>query len=248
MAKKETKAKASKLRKSAPKSAGKIDTFFADLAAYRDWVQSSALKDIALLGDATEAAVNAIKAVRAKVEDYFVRERLAAYDARAIPALNRSEADYLAVAGKELAAAAPEVGSFPLARIEPGRPLPLVQGVNPAWSAALAALRAGVVIEGKRTLPAGADRFPAGEALPPRDPPIRERKSIPVTWLRLILTEGRNRQVRKMTAAVGHPTLRLIRYAIGEFTLEGLPPGSWREVGPAEIARKIPTFPVRSRP
>ena len=114
--------------------------------------------------------------------------------------------------------------------------------------AALAALRAGVVIEGKRTLPAGADRFPAGEALPPRDPPIRERKSIPVTWLRLILTEGRNRQVRKMTAAVGHPTLRLIRYAIGEFTLEGLPPGSWREVGPAEIARKIPTFPVRSRP
>jgi hypothetical protein len=126
-------------------TAGKIAAFFADLAAYRDWVQSSATKDIALLGDATEAAVNAIKAVRAKVEDYFVRERLAAYDARAIPALNRSEADYLAVAGKELAAAAPEVGSFPLARIEPGRPLPLVQGVNPAWSAALAALRAAAV-------------------------------------------------------------------------------------------------------
>jgi hypothetical protein len=126
-------------------TADKIDAFFTDLAAYRDWVQSSATKDIALLGDATEAAVSAIKAVRAKVEDYFVRERLAAYDARAIPALNRSEGDYLAVAGKELAAAAPEVGSFPLARIEPGRPLPLVQGVNPAWAAALATLRSAAI-------------------------------------------------------------------------------------------------------
>lgn len=114
--------------------------------------------------------------------------------------------------------------------------------------AALAALRAGVVIEGQRTLPAGAERFPEGERLPPRDPPIRERARIPVTWLRLTLVEGRNRQVRKMTAAVGHPTLRLIRYAIGPFTLDGLEAGRWRELRAAEIAREIPTFPRRPRP
>ena len=121
-----------------------------------------------------------------------------------------------------------------------------VEGIPP--EAALEALRAGVAIEGKRTRPAGAERFPEGDALPPRVPPIRERKSIPATWLRLTLTEGRNRQVRRMTAAVGHPTLRLIRHAIGPFTLEGLEPGRWRELASEEIARKIPTFPGRSRP
>jgi 23S rRNA pseudouridine2457 synthase len=99
----------------------------------------------------------------------------------------------------------------------------------------LEALRAGVVIEGKRTRPAGAERFPGGDALAPRSVPIRQRKSIPTSWLRLSLVEGRNRQVRKMTAAVGHPTLRLIRYAIGPFTLDGLEPGQWREL-PAETA------------
>jgi len=109
--------------------------------------------------------------------------------------------------------------------------------------AALAALRAGVVIEGQRTRPAGAERFPEGDALPPRSVPIRERKSIPTAWLRITLTEGRNRQVRKMTAAVGHPTLRLIRYAIGPFTLDGLEPGRWRELS----ADELPTFPGRSR-
>jgi 23S rRNA pseudouridine2457 synthase len=100
-----------------------------------------------------------------------------------------------------------------------------------------------VEIEGKRTRPAGAERFPAGEGLPPRSVPIRARKSIPVSWLRLTLVEGRNRQVRKMTAAVGHPTLRLIRYAIGPFTLDGLEPGGWRYLSVGEI----PTFPRHSR-
>lgn len=115
--------------------------------------------------------------------------------------------------------------------------------------AALAELRNGVVIEGKRTLPAGAERFPAGDALPPRNVPIRVRQSIPVSWLKLTLIEGRNRQVRKMTAAVGHPTLRLIRYAIGPFTLDGLEPGAWRLLSPADAAAaaEIPTFPRRSR-
>ncbi len=122
---------------------------------------------------------------------------------------------------------------------------------------ALAALRAGVVIEGQRTLPAGAERFPAGDALPPRDPPIRARKSVPTAWLRITLIEGRNRQVRKMTAAVGHPTLRLIRYAIGPFTLDGLEPGRWREISREEATAtgatgagpsvELPTFPRRSR-
>jgi 23S rRNA pseudouridine2457 synthase len=120
-----------------------------------------------------------------------------------------------------------------------------VEGIPPV--AALAALRKGVIIEGKRTLPAGAEPFPAGDAFPARSVPIRVRKHIAVSWLRLTLVEGRNRQVRKMTAAVGHPTLRLIRHAIGPFTLDGLVPGQWRELDAGEIRRKMSTFSPRPR-
>ncbi len=95
--------------------------------------------------------------------------------------------------------------------------------------AALARLRSGVIIEGRKTRPAQARRMTEPE-LWPRHPPIRYRKAIPTTWLEIVLTEGRNRQVRRMTAAVGHPTLRLIRYAVGPHTLAGLKPGEWREV------------------
>lgn len=95
---------------------------------------------------------------------------------------------------------------------------------------ALERLRRGVLIEGRKTLPARAELFPQGDALPPRSTPIRFRKDIPVSWIRLTITEGRNRQVRRMTAAVGHPTLRLIRSTIGPFSLEGLAPGEWREI------------------
>jgi hypothetical protein len=126
-------------------TAVQIETFFADLAAYVVWVEQSAGKDIAVLGSATDAAVNALKAVRAKVEDYFARARLAAFDGRALAALNRSETEYLAIAAKDLTITASEVAGFPLARIEADAPLPLLTGVNPAWAGALATLHAAVV-------------------------------------------------------------------------------------------------------
>ena len=123
----------------------KIAAFFADLSAYAAWVEKSATKDIAILGDATDAACAAIKAVRAKVDDYFARSRLAAFDARAIAALNRSETEYLAIAAKDMKITAEEVSAFPLARIEANKPLPLLERVNPAWAGALATLQAKAV-------------------------------------------------------------------------------------------------------
>jgi len=105
-------------------------------------------------------------------------------------------------------------------------------------AAALARLRAGVVLNDGPTLPAQAqliDGEPPG--LWPRTPPIRHRAAIPTHWIELVLREGRNRQVRRMTAAVGLPTLRLIRAAIGPVALSGLPPGEWREVDPALLRR-----------
>ncbi len=94
--------------------------------------------------------------------------------------------------------------------------------------AALAPLRTGLRLGDFHTRPADAQLTDAPDWLWPRVPPIRVRQTIPTTWLKLVLHEGRNRQVRRMTAAVGFPTLRLIRYSIGPWTLAGIPPGSWK--------------------
>jgi len=102
-----------------------------------------------------------------------------------------------------------------------------VEGVPDA--AALAALRRGVRLKDGLTLPAEVEAIEPPE-LWPRDPPVRFRKTVADSWLRLTIREGRNRQVRRMTAAVGLPTLRLVRWRIGDWTLDGLAPGAWRVV------------------
>lgn len=101
--------------------------------------------------------------------------------------------------------------------------------------AALARLRTGIELDGRLTLPAGARRIDEPPGLWPRDPPVRFRLNVPTCWLEIRLHEGRNRQVRRMTAAVGHPTLRLVRHAIGPWTIDGLEPGRWRRVARPEI-------------
>jgi 23S rRNA pseudouridine2457 synthase len=97
------------------------------------------------------------------------------------------------------------------------------------------ALTSGVTIQNYRTLPAGVRVLDQEPNLPSRPVPIRFRKAIPTAWIELILTEGKNRQVRRMTAAVGFPTLRLVRIAIGTLTLEGLVPGAWRMLTNLEV-------------
>jgi 23S rRNA pseudouridine2457 synthase len=105
----------------------------------------------------------------------------------------------------------------------------LVQVEGEVTDEALDALRRGVRLKDGLTRPAEAERI-ADPGLGPRDPPIRVRKSIPDGWIALTIREGRNRQVRRMTAAVGHPTLRLVRWQIGAWTLDGVAPGEWREI------------------
>ncbi len=106
----------------------------------------------------------------------------------------------------------------------------LVQVEGVVSEDALARLRAGLVLKDGPTLPAEAREVAAPDWLWPRDPPIRVRQTVPDAWLEIVIREGRNRQVRRMVAAVGLPCLRLIRVAVGEWRLEGLVPGAWREV------------------
>ena len=104
-----------------------------------------------------------------------------------------------------------------------------VQVEGEPGEAALASLRAGVQLNDGLTRPARSARMTPPPDVWERDPPIRTRAAIPTAWIELAIAEGRNRQVRRMTAAVGHPTLRLIRAAIGPYTLDGLAPGTWVE-------------------
>ena len=106
----------------------------------------------------------------------------------------------------------------------------LVQVEGEVAEASLESLRRGVRLKDGPTLPAQVERI-ADPALWPRDPPVRFRKTVPDCWLRLTIREGRNRQVRRMTAAIGHPTLRLVRWSIGDWTLDGIAPGETREAG-----------------
>ena len=105
----------------------------------------------------------------------------------------------------------------------------LVQVEGAVGDDALQKLRSGLKLNDGMTLPALAEAIEP-PALWPRDPPIRVRKTVPDSWIRLTIREGRNRQVRRMTAAVGHPTLRLIRWSVGDWSVEGLPPGKWRDL------------------
>ena len=106
----------------------------------------------------------------------------------------------------------------------------LVQVEGVPEEAALQALRSGVDLKDGRTRPTEARQASEPHWLWPRDPPVRFRKTVPTSWLQLTLREGRNRQVRRMTAAVGLPTLRLVRTAVGPHALDGLEPGQWRRV------------------
>ena len=105
-----------------------------------------------------------------------------------------------------------------------------VEGIPDA--AARAALASGVTLKDGPTLPARVRALPEPPELWPRVPPIRQRKTVPDSWIELTLREGRNRQVRRMTAAVGHPTLRLVRWRVGPWSLDGLASGAWRDAPP----------------
>lgn len=127
--------------------AAKVAAFFAELAAFDGWTKQAETDGAKLkpAGDGTAAALAALQAVRAKVDDYFARCRLAAYDARALGALNRQESEYLALAAKDLSITVDEISGFPIARVEAGRALPLDTTVNPAWAAAVAMLKSAAV-------------------------------------------------------------------------------------------------------
>lgn len=125
----------------------KVDQFFAELLAFSDWWKKAEADAATVLplGDATPAACSSFKVVKTKIDDFFARCRLGAYDARALNALNRQEADYLALAAKDLTITAQDIAAFPLAKVDANKPLPLVEGVNPAWASALAKFQTDVV-------------------------------------------------------------------------------------------------------
>jgi 23S rRNA pseudouridine2457 synthase len=120
----------------------------------------------------------------------------------------------------------------------------LVQVEGAPDDAALAPLREGIVLNDGPTRPARARLIPT-PALWPRDPPVRHRLTVPDAWIEVTITEGRNRQVRRMTAAIGFPTLRLVRWRVGPWSLDGLGPGEWREADPSAAGPARPPAPPR---
>src|SRR3954469_4263482 len=137
-------------------NAEKVDAFFGEVEKYLKWVEATAEKNLPELGDRTGPACIALRAVRAKIEDYFARCRLAAFDPRATAALNRQEVEYLAIAAKDMTITAEEVAGFPLARVSAECTLPLLDGINPAWRGAMETLHKNVIVPlfgaDKRTL------------------------------------------------------------------------------------------------
>ena len=127
-------------------NAAKADQFFAEVESYLKWLDATAAKNVPELGEGTAAACVILHRVRPKVEDFFARCRLAAFDDRAVTALNRQETDYLGIAAKDLTISAAEIAGFPLARIAPNAALPLVDGLNPAWAGSIGELRKLVVV------------------------------------------------------------------------------------------------------
>ena len=141
-------------------SLAKVDQFFAEAAAYSDWWKKAEADATVLpLGVNTEAAAGAVKAVKVKVEDYFARGRLAAFDPRAVNALNRDEKEYAALGAKDLTANHADIASLPLAQVGATTPLPLTQGINPAWASAIAALQTHAIapLLGAKTVLTEAD-------------------------------------------------------------------------------------------
>lgn len=127
-------------------SQAKVDQYFAEAQAFSDWWKKAEIDPAILpLNVSTAAAAATFKSIKAKVDDYFTRCRLAAYDPRSVNALNREEKEYLAVTAKELTVASAEIAAFPLAQIGPGKPLPLKEGLNPAWADAVAKFESDVV-------------------------------------------------------------------------------------------------------
>jgi hypothetical protein len=138
----------------------KVDKFFAEAQAYSDWWKlAEATPAILPLGTATEDAVANFKQLKPKIEDYFTRCQLAAFDPRALTALNREEKEYLVFAAKDLTLASGEIASFPLAQVSPAKPLPLREGLNPCWVAAMGKFSHGIVrpLLGERSMLTEAD-------------------------------------------------------------------------------------------
>jgi hypothetical protein len=138
----------------------RVDQFFAEAAAYSEWwKKAEGDVNVLPLGVNTEAAAAAVKAVKSKVEDYFARGRLAAFDPRAVNALNRDEKEYAALGAKDLTANHADIASLPLAQVGATTPLPLAQGINPAWAGAIAALQTHAIIPllGAKTVLTEAD-------------------------------------------------------------------------------------------